>query len=147
MIRRASALKSPEFKSRQTHKTHVIGVKASVATPVKLCAGTQSSPNRGNLLDRIIADGGYHGHNPVRNTSSPCTYRRPEAKGSISKLNVSFKRPAVIEPVIRPLKDNHRMGRNYLAYSSGDVMNVMLATVGYITSAASFNGWALMLRT
>ncbi len=32
------------------------------------------------------------------------------------------------EPVIEHLKDNHRMGRNYLAHSSGDVINAM---VGY----------------
>ena len=38
---------------------------------------------------------------------------------------------AAIEPVIGHLKDDHRMGRNYLAHSSGDAINAMLAAVGY----------------
>ena len=38
---------------------------------------------------------------------------------------------AAIEPVIGHLKDDHRMGRNYLAHSSGDAINAILAAVGY----------------
>jgi len=33
--------------------------------------------------------------------------------------------------VIGHLKDDHRMGRNYLAHSSGDAINAVLAAVGY----------------
>jgi IS5 family transposase len=42
-----------------------------------------------------------------------------------------FKRRAAIEPVIGHLKSDHRMGRNYLAHSSGDAINAVLASVGY----------------
>jgi IS5 family transposase len=38
---------------------------------------------------------------------------------------------AAIEPVIGHLKNDHRMGRNYLAHSSGDAINAVLASVGY----------------
>ena len=35
------------------------------------------------------------------------------------------------KPVIGHLKEDHRMGRNYLAHSSGDAINAVLAAVGY----------------
>lgn len=38
---------------------------------------------------------------------------------------------AAIEPVIGHLKDDHRMGRNYLAHSIGDATNAVLAAPGY----------------
>jgi len=40
------------------------------------------------------------------------------------------RRPAV-EPVIGHLKEDHRMGRNYLAGRAGDAANAVLAAVGY----------------
>jgi IS5 family transposase len=40
-------------------------------------------------------------------------------------------RVAAVEPVIGHLKDEHRMGRNYLAHRSGDFNNAVLAAVGY----------------
>jgi len=33
--------------------------------------------------------------------------------------------------VIGQLKDDHRLGRNYLAHTSGDAINVVLAAAGY----------------
>jgi transposase, IS5 family len=38
---------------------------------------------------------------------------------------------AAVEPVIGHLKDDHRMGRNYLAHASGDAINAVLAAAGY----------------
>jgi len=35
------------------------------------------------------------------------------------------------EPVIGHLKQDHRMGRNFLAHSEGDANNAVLAAVGY----------------
>ncbi len=40
------------------------------------------------------------------------------------------RRPAV-EPVIGHAKVEHRMGRNYLAGSTGDAANAVLAAAGY----------------
>ena len=42
-----------------------------------------------------------------------------------------MRRRAAVEPVIGHLKEDHRMGRNYLAHSSGDAINAVLAAVGY----------------
>jgi hypothetical protein len=40
-------------------------------------------------------------------------------------------RRAAVEPVIGHLKDDHRMGRNYLAQAAGDAINAVLAAAGY----------------
>ena len=42
-----------------------------------------------------------------------------------------MKRRAAVEPVIGHLKNEHRMGRNYLAHASGDAINAVLAAAGY----------------
>ena len=42
-----------------------------------------------------------------------------------------MRRRAAVKPVIGHLKEDHRMGRNYLAHSSGDAINAVLAAVGY----------------
>jgi hypothetical protein len=61
--------------------------------------------------------------------------RKVRAKTAIPRPNQQikreFKRRAAIESVIGHLKDDHRMGRNYLAHSSGDAINALLAAVGY----------------
>ena len=49
----------------------------------------------------------------------------------LEELRREMRRRAAIEPVIGHLKDDHRMGRNYLAHSSGDAINAVLAAVGY----------------
>jgi transposase, IS5 family len=46
------------------------------------------------------------------------------------------RRPAV-EPMIGHLKAEHRMGRNHLTGSQGDVVNALTAAVGY-------NFWLLL---
>jgi IS5 family transposase len=42
-----------------------------------------------------------------------------------------MRRRAAVEPVIGHLKNEHRMDRNYLHYSSGDANNAILAAIGY----------------
>ena len=42
-----------------------------------------------------------------------------------------MKRRAAVEPVIGHLKEEHRMGRDYLAHRHGDFNNAVLAAVGY----------------
>ena len=48
-----------------------------------------------------------------------------------SQIKRDMRRRAAVEPVIGHLKEDHRMGRNYLAHSSGDAINAVLAAVGY----------------
>ena len=42
-----------------------------------------------------------------------------------------MRRRAAIEPVIGHIKNEHRMGRNYLAHQQGDAINAILAAAGY----------------
>ena len=47
------------------------------------------------------------------------------------QIKREMRRRSAVEPVIGHLKDEHRMGRNYLAHRSGDFNNAVLAAVGY----------------
>jgi len=47
------------------------------------------------------------------------------------QIKRDMRRRAAVEPVIGHLKEDHRMGRNYLAHPSGDAINAVLAAVGY----------------
>ena len=42
-----------------------------------------------------------------------------------------MRRRAAVEPVIGHIKNEHRMGRNYLAGTQGDSINAILAATGY----------------
>jgi IS5 family transposase len=42
-----------------------------------------------------------------------------------------MRRRAAIETVIGHIKNEHRMDRNYLAYSDGAAINAILAAAGY----------------
>jgi IS5 family transposase len=138
----------------KAHKPYEFGVKVSVATPLKHSAGGQfvahvaALPGNpydghtlatvipaiealiGNTLERIIADAGYRGHNaPPEHRLR--VYTMGQKRGVTDQIKRAFKRRAAVEPVIGHLKDDHRMGRNYLAHSSGDAINAVLAAVGY----------------
>ena len=155
--RKVYSLHAPEVEcigKGKAHKPYEFGVKVSVATPVKHSAGGQfvahiaALPGNpydghtlanvvpamqallGNVLDRIIADAGYRGHNaPAEHKFR--VYTAGQKRRVNQQIKREFKRRAAIEPVIGHLKDDHRMGRNYLAHSSGDAINAMLAAVGY----------------
>jgi transposase, IS5 family len=42
-----------------------------------------------------------------------------------------MRRRAAVEPVIGHIKNEHRMGRNFLAHTQGDAINAVLAAAGY----------------
>jgi IS5 family transposase len=155
--RKVYSLHAPEVEcigKGKAHKPYEFGVKVSVATTVKHSAGGQfvthaaALPGNpydghtlakvipaiemmvGNVLDRIIADAGYRGHNaPPEHRFH--VYTAGQKRGVTPQIKRDFKRRAAIEPVIGHLKDEHRMGRNYLAHASGDAINAVLAAAGY----------------
>jgi len=47
------------------------------------------------------------------------------------QIKREMRRRAAVEPVIGHLKEDHRMGRNYLAHRHGDLNNAILAAAGY----------------
>ena len=84
----------------------------------------------GNVIERMIADAGYRGHN------APPDYRyRIFTAGQkhrvTPKIKREMKRRSAVEPVIGHLKEDHRMGRNYLAHRAGDAANAVPAAAGY----------------
>ena len=89
-----------------------------------------SSTLVGNTIERILADKGYPGHN------APPDYKfrvftSGQKRRVTPKIKRELRRRSAVEPVIGHLKDDHRMGRNYLWHHSGDATNAILAAVGY----------------
>ena len=155
--RKVYSLHAPEVEcigKGKTHKPYEFGVKVSVATTVKHSTGGQfvthiaALPGTpydghtlatvipaierliGNVLERIITDAGYRGHNAPSEHRFH-VYTAGQKRRVTPQIKREFKRRAAIEPVIGHLKDDHRMGRNFLAHSSGDAINAVLAAVGY----------------
>jgi len=52
-------------------------------------------------------------------------------RGLTKAVKRALRRRAAVEPVIGHLKQDHRMGRNFLAHCEGDANNAVLAAVGY----------------
>lgn len=81
-------------------------------------------------LDKAVADAGYRGHNAPKDKMFKvhvAGYKR----GLTKAVKRALRRRAAIEPVIGHLKNDHRMGRNFLAFAEGDANNAVLAAVGY----------------
>jgi len=155
--RKVYSLHAPEVEcigKGKAHRPYEFGVKASIATTIKHSAGGQfvthaaALPGNpydghtlakiipaiealiGNTLERIVADAGYRGHNAPSEHKFK-VYTAGQKRRVTDQIKRAFKRRAAIEPVIGHLKEQHRMGRNYLAHTSGDAANVVLAAAGY----------------
>jgi IS5 family transposase len=155
--RKIYSLHAPEVEcigKGKAHKPYEFGVKVSVATPLRHSRGGQfvahvaALPGNpydghtlatvipamqaiiGNTLDRVIADAGYRGHNASPEYQFK-VYTAGQKRRITPQIKRDMRRRAAVEPVIGHLKEDHRMGRNYLAHSSGDAINAVLAAVGY----------------
>lgn len=138
----------------KAHAPYEFGVKVSVATTLHRSKGGQfalhamalpGNPYDGHTLakvipaiegsvgvglERILADAGYRGHN------APAGHKfRVFTAGQKRRLTPAIKRQmrrrSAVEPVIGHIKNEHRMGRNYLAHAEGDAINAILAAAGY----------------
>jgi IS5 family transposase len=84
----------------------------------------------GNNIDRLLADAGYRGHNaPPTHTFK--IYTTGQKRRMTPAIKREMGRRAAVEPLIGHIKNEHRMGRNYLAHTQGDAINAILAAVGY----------------
>jgi transposase, IS5 family len=83
----------------------------------------------GAELERIVTDTGYRGHHAPQEKRFKI-YVAGQKRGLTPTIKRAFRRAAV-EPVIGHLKNEHRMGRNHLAHSTGDAINAVLTAVGY----------------
>jgi IS5 family transposase len=84
----------------------------------------------GAALSRILADAGYKGHNAPKQHKLK-VYTQGQKRGITEAIRRQLKRRAAIEPVIGHCKEEHRMGRNFLAHHDGDAINAVLAAAGY----------------
>jgi IS5 family transposase len=80
-------------------------------------------------LERIVADAGYRGHNAADKHRLK-VFDSGQKRGVTDQIKRQLRRRAAVEPVIRHLKAEHRMGRNYLAHRQGDAINAILAAAG-----------------
>jgi transposase, IS5 family len=151
------SLHAPEVEcigKGKPQKPYEFGVKVSIATPLKRCKGGQfvlhakampGNPYDGHTLatvipeiekslgaplDKIVTDAGYRGHNAPKDSHFK-VYVAGMKRGLTKTIKGFFKRRAAVEPVIGHTKNEHRMGRNYLAHASGDANNAVLAAAGY----------------
>ena len=151
------SLHAPEVEcigKGKAHKPYEFGVKVSVATPLKHSKGGQfvahiqalpGNPYDGHTLaevipgieklvgttiDRLHADAGYRGHNAQADYKFKI-YTSKQKRRVTQAIKREMRRRSAVEPVIGHLKDEHRMGRNYLAHRHGDLNNAILAAVGY----------------
>ena len=138
----------------KAHKPYEFGVKVSLATTVTPSKGGQfivhakSLPGNpydghtlatvlpgieaitGAALSRVLADAGYKGHNALPEHKLKI-YTQGQKRGVTDAIKRQFRRRAGVEPVIGHGKEDHRMGRNFLAHAHGDAINAVLAAAGY----------------
>jgi IS5 family transposase len=151
------SLHAPEVEcigKGKAHRPYEFGVKVSVATTLAHAKGGQfvthvkALPGNpydghtlaavipemealvGNTIERILADKGYRGHN------APPDYKfrvftSGQKRRMTPKIKRELRRRSAVEPVIGHLKEEHRMGRNYLWHRHGDAINAILAAAGY----------------
>ena len=151
------SLHAPEVEcigKGKPHKPYEFGVKVSVATTLKHSKGgqfvahAQALPGNpydghtlaevvpaieqlvGNSIERLHADAGYRGHNAPPDYQFKI-YTSRQKRRVTPQIKREMRRRSAIEPVIGHLKEQHRMGRNYLAHRHGDFNNAVLAAAGY----------------
>ena len=155
--RKIYSLHAPEVECIAKGKAHApyeFGVKVSVATTLKRSKGGQfalhakalpGNPYDGHTLstiipdmertigaeiERILADAGYRGHNAPMSHKFR-VFTAGQKRRMTPKIKRELRRRAAVEPVIGHIKNEHRMGRNYLAHAEGDAVNAILAAAGY----------------
>jgi transposase, IS5 family len=82
----------------------------------------------GVTVRRIHGDKGYRGHNYPNRFK---VWISGQVRRVTKAIRREMRRRAAIEPVIGHLKEDHRMGRNYLTGRPGDRINAVLAAAGY----------------
>jgi hypothetical protein len=84
-------------------------------------------------------DGGYRGHDADKSR----VFVSWQKRGVTPTIDREIRRRASIEPVIGHLKSDGHLGRNFLAGTTGDVINVVLAAAGH--NLRLFRHWLIRL--
>ena len=155
--RKVYSLHAPEVECIGKGKAHgptSSGSRSSVATTLHRSKGGQfalhakalpGNPYDGHTLATVIPEMEAHDRHRDRARSRRCRIQGPQralshkfrvyTAGQKRRMTPAIKREmrrrAAIEPVIGHIKNEHRMGRNYLAHQQGDAINAILAAAGY----------------
>lgn len=144
------SLHAPEVEciaKGKAHKKYEFGVKVSVATTnrdnfVVGMLAEHGNPYDGHTLSRALdqvrkitgeavkrcfVDRGYRGHG-VTDCDVLISGRR---RGLTSQMKKELKRRNAVEPVIGHLKDDGKLGRNWLKGRIGDKINALLCGAGH----------------
>ncbi|HEU4962082.1 MAG TPA: IS5 family transposase, partial [Sphingomonas sp.] len=144
------SLHAPEVEclaKGKAHKRYEFGVKVSVAATNRegLVLGMLALPGNpydahtlapalaqverltGVVVARGYVDRGYRGHRLTERHVFIAGQRR----GLTPTIKRELKRRSAIEPVIGHMKNDGRLGRNFLAGSIGDAINALLCGAGY----------------
>jgi len=131
--------KKYEFGSKVSLAIHprtnvILGVLSFVGNPYdgNTIQPTLDAIHRvtGKTPKEVIGDRGYRGQEYFGDTQVFIPGRKTD-KYCRATLRKFFRRRSAIEPVIGHIKEDHRMGRNYLKGVQGDQINAILAASGY----------------
>jgi IS5 family transposase len=136
----------------KAHKPYEFGCKVSITTNVNPApaghfvlhaAAFHGNPYDGHTLNRVLeekkeqtgietertyADKGYRGH---QHPKKGCVFLSGQKRGVTAVIKRELKRRSVVEPLIGHLKNDGRLGRNYLYGILGDKINVLMVSAGY----------------
>src|ERR1700738_3020134 len=159
------SLHAPEVEcigKGKPHKPYEFGVKVSIATTLKHSKGgqfvahVQALPGNpydghtlaevipaieqlvGNTLERLHTDAGYRGHNAPPEYKLKI-YTQKKKRRVTPAIKREMRRRSAVDPVIGHLKDEHRLGRNYLAPRNGDLHHATGALTNATPAAAGYN--------
>jgi transposase, IS5 family len=84
-------------------------------------------PQGGIMPSRTFVDKGYRGHDYDQPLG---VFRSGQKRGLTPRIKRSLRRRSAIEPVIGYMKEDGRLGRNFLSNRHGDHVNAILCGVG-----------------
>ncbi len=131
----------------KVHKKYEFGVKVSVATTSRdnFVVGMQALPNNpfdghtlegaldqvgrvtGVIPERCYVDRGYRGHGVEKSSIFISGQRR----GVTPTIRKELRRRSAVEPIIGHMKEDGKLGRNWLKGSIGDKINAILCGAGH----------------
>ena len=131
----------------KVHKKYEFGVKVSVATTSldNFVVGMQAlagNPFDGHTLastleqvgrvtgvipERCYVDRGYRGHGVV----APSVFISGQRRGVSPTIKKELRRRSAVEPVIGHMKEDGKLGRNWLKGNIGDKINALLCGAGH----------------
>ena len=131
----------------KVHKKYEFGVKVSVATTSRdnfvvgmqalagnpfdghTLAGSLEQVNRvtGVVPERCYVDRGYRGHG----LAVPSVFISGQRRGVTPTIKKELRRRSAVEPVIGHMKEDGKLGRNWLKGNIGDKINALLCGAGH----------------